>query len=75
MSSFAKRATIIKTITDVDNKTDGIYSFHVYKDNTTNNNNKDKRIMYFCLKSTNNISLWKLDLNCDYLRKHVSIVS
>jgi len=73
MSSFAKRATIINTTTDVDNKTDGIYSFHVYKDN--NNNIKDKRIMYFCLKSTNNISLWKLDLNCDYLRKHVSIVS
>ena len=71
MSSFAKRATSIKTTTDVDNKTDGIYSFHVYKDN----NNKDKRIMYFCLKSANNISLWKLDLNCDYLRKHVSIVS
>ena len=67
MSSFAKRA-IIKTTTDVDNKTDGIYSFHVY----TGDNNKDNRIMYFCLKSTNNISLWKLDLNCDYLRKHVS---
>ena len=71
MSSFAKRATIIKTTTDVDNKTDGIYSFHVYK----GDNNNDKRVMYFCLKSTNNISLWKLDLNCDYLRKHVSIVS
>ena len=44
MSSFAKRATSIKTTTEVDNKTDGIYSFHVYKDNN-NNNNEDKRFM------------------------------
>jgi hypothetical protein len=67
MLSFAKRATTIKSTPDV-GFTDGIYSFHVYKDDVLD---RDVRLMYFCLKSPEHISLWKLDLNREYLRKHM----
>lgn len=67
MLSFAKRATTIKSTPDV-GFTDGIYSFHVYKDDV---HDRDVRLMYFCLKSPEHISLWKLDLNREYLRKHM----
>jgi hypothetical protein len=71
MLSFARRvSTITMKNTQEVRQTDGIYSFHVYKDDAKNT---EKRIMYFCQKSRDNVSLCKLDLNHDYLRKHVSI--